>query len=565
MGRTDSNVNPVAPERNGFVRSVTTALSAGLQRLGSHKVQQQEPANSTDKWHMRTDWEQVWHPKEKMFYFQDRRTGEVSWTKPDDFDGDLKKAPKLGNLSEKQKLSAIPFISSINMPPGWERAYDEKHKKWYYYNQETKERSWYKPTCEPQQPQPRESRVDNTVTKSHDTRSHSTPLHSHGSPAPWRNVQEPHVNWDSFDFKRRLEEAQTMNDKTLFHTVLAEIVRSNFALLSTWRRTLQVPKTDLVLFKEATNVLTAESHQRENRPSILYSVKPLCATMYEAACKWKGSIVCAIVSSNGLEAGGNYTDGYEGEEEDICRRCSNLYPSLKQAERDKYYPYGPESFSSETNRHFADVLYTPGVQIVRGTQIDGYPVMPQENRAEACLISAVDPGPRQVEDMKDESWSTQVREAAKAILVAPLLKKPETSILVIGNWGAKLPEFSLEDRLELFADLLFGPATHQQERSSEVTGTKPDIEIGSFYQQIVFSLELCSRSEPDAQNARLCLQNELQGAKGGQALLEEISHAETLTESQQQRLINIKENEAVRIFRRVIASREGRTQAITPL
>jgi len=417
------------------------------------------------------------------------------------------------------------------MPPGWETAYDEKHKKWYYYNQETKERSWYKPKFKPQQP----------------------------------HYQEAPQRWDSCLFKKRLEDAAMRKDKLLFHTVLAEIVESNFAVLFNCWRTLRVPETDLVLFKESINMLTAAPDQQKNKPSILYSFEPLCTTMYNTAFKLKGSTVCAAVGSNGHEAGGKYIDGYQGEEEEICRRCSNLYPSLKQAWRDKCYPYGPESISFETRRHFGDVLYTPDVQIVRGTQVDGYPVLPHDDRAEVCLLNVVDPGPDHVKDMRKESWSTQVREAAKAILVAPLLRKPETSTLVIGNWGAKLPDFSLEDRLELFAELLFGPPTRQQDRSSEATGTEADIEIGCFYQQIVFSLEQDSPSEPEGKNARLCLQNELQGATGGQALLEEISHAETLTESQRQRFKNIKENEAARILKRVITSREGSTHVVKPL
>ncbi len=55
-------------------------------------------------------------------------------------------SPSLSNNSATRSESSDNSQEALNLPPGWKRYFDEKSKRYYYYNRATKERSWKCPS-----------------------------------------------------------------------------------------------------------------------------------------------------------------------------------------------------------------------------------------------------------------------------------------------------------------------------------------------------------------------------------------------------------------------------------
>jgi len=83
-------------------------------------------------------WEIGWSEDDQKYYFLDRQSGLSSWERPAGCDLEVPmKPPEQPRKAAAEKQAALP--------PGWEMAFDYVHKKHYYYNHSTNERTWKHP------------------------------------------------------------------------------------------------------------------------------------------------------------------------------------------------------------------------------------------------------------------------------------------------------------------------------------------------------------------------------------------------------------------------------------
>jgi len=85
-------------------------------------------------------WELGWSEDDQKYYFLDRQNGLSSWDRPPGCDIELPAKPPAD-----QPRKVPPTAQQVALPPGWEMAFDPVHKKHYYYNHSTRERSWKHP------------------------------------------------------------------------------------------------------------------------------------------------------------------------------------------------------------------------------------------------------------------------------------------------------------------------------------------------------------------------------------------------------------------------------------
>merc|ERR1719210_2123468 len=90
--------------------------------------------------------------------------------------------------------------------------------------------------------------------------------------------------------------------------------------------------------------------------------------------------VCGLNFANGSDrhVGGGYKRGAKAQEEDLCRRIPNLFPSLLTANTKGLYPFGPGTYVSPTDPgKYSDVLFTPSLTLARKGEDHKYAFYPK--------------------------------------------------------------------------------------------------------------------------------------------------------------------------------------------
>lgn len=198
------------------------------------------------------------------------------------------------------------------------------------------------------------------------------------------------------------------------------------------------------------------------------------------------------------DCGGAYVEGEEGCEAELCRRCPTLWPSLCrgmaeiresedefQQERDPthsvdhspLFPYGPSTKNApETGAERTDDgVYTPRVEIVRGSEATGFEFLGKTHRNVVNILSMAPP-----EKKVDEGG---VRGSALTMFIAPKIMDPRNQILVMPAWGCGPPwNNNVRNMASTFAHAIKGEVTIPEVPGMQGSGMKT--KMGRFYKEI---------------------------------------------------------------------------------
>jgi len=192
-----------------------------------------------------------------------------------------------------------------------------------------------------------------------------------------------------------------------------------------------------------TSYMPAETVLKTKLPQLVATAKPLISfsestTVDAVQLLSKGPSapkICALNFANGVNVGGGYKNGALAQEEDLCRRIPSLYTSLNNAKRDGYYPFGPATCTNPARpAKYSDVLWTPSIPIARASEADGYALLPPEQQVSVSLVGAAAPNirfanPKEIKDLN------LMYDTVKTIFLAPRMRDPEITTLVLGAWG----------------------------------------------------------------------------------------------------------------------------------
>jgi len=248
------------------------------------------------------------------------------------------------------------------------------------------------------------------------------------------------------------------------------------------RREFKMAYTVLVSHEECQKrrVPTARSASR-----ISFSTLPTCDALRHFAGN-KRNRVCALNFANGSarHVGGGYKRGAKAQEEDLCRRIPNLFPSLLGAKQKGLYPFGPGTYKSPTEPGtYSDVLFTPLLTLARKGEEDGYELYPGGQRSWVALVSAAAPNCQRGECQDVNLLSNTVH----SIFVAPKLKQPDVNVLILGAWGCGAFAGNPEQTCDLF-----------------IAALKDDY-LGQLYDEIHFAVPQFKKEDVNADVFRAAL------------------------------------------------------------
>jgi len=89
------------------------------------------------------EWEAVWHPGRRRFFYQNRAQGESTWRRPADVPEPPPRTPRTVEADSRDSRLLRPQV-----PRDWEVAFDKKWFTWYYYNPATRQRTWTAPQAD---------------------------------------------------------------------------------------------------------------------------------------------------------------------------------------------------------------------------------------------------------------------------------------------------------------------------------------------------------------------------------------------------------------------------------
>merc|ERR1711937_1006248 len=156
---------------------------------------------------------------------------------------------------------------------------------------------------------------------------------------------------------------------------------------------------------------------------------------------------------------GNYDDN-NNQEEDLCRRLATFYKTLAATntvpdERNRCYPFGPSTCQNPKEpERYCDVLFTPysdrdpetnkeikGLVLTRRGEDEGIAILPEDQNRRCCIVSAAPPrshramNPTDASDQPNSEDTKLLFQTVTSIFVAPVLKEPRCTTLILGAWG----------------------------------------------------------------------------------------------------------------------------------
>lgn len=164
--------------------------------------------------------------------------------------------------------------------------------------------------------------------------------------------------------------------------------------------------------------------------------------------------ICVLNFANGSAVGGGYKNGATAQEEDLCRSIPNLYTTLNNAQREGYFPFGPCTCAARDRPcKYSDVLWTPDAILARGSDFEGYALLPADQQVPVSLVSAAAPNIRFAKPPELYDRELMYR-TVQSVFVAPSLMQPEVTTLILGAWGCGAFGGDPNDISELFCRAL---------------------------------------------------------------------------------------------------------------
>jgi len=460
---------------------------------------------------LKNKWELGWSEEHRRFYYMDRVNGKSQWTKPPGCTLDADAATKEVIAKQNETDKVKPGLQHARreaggykdtstkyheaLPQGWEAHKDPGTGKWFFYNKATKLRTWYKPAM----PTQGDSRFGKSAPMVSEIsgREESQKQAEEKKAKVQEMVGQLH---DAPTFLIRLEEA--MDNPTLTKQVLTEVKSTNDDLVSF--KNLHIPRTLPVTYKECMKALIERQVQGYRMPPSISISERTTTNAIEFFASDPKRVVCALNFANGTAEGygSSYPEGGDGQEEDLCRRCSTLYESLSVAKTLGHYPFGPPTCTPATKEgdeekalepgKYCDVLFTPhsckdkyglainGLQLTRGKYEDGFPILPDEKCKKCCLVSAAAPRAREFTEKGQKKTdvvdSKLLFQLITTIFVAPVLKEPSCTTLILGAWGCSKEGNNPVQIAQLFAEA--------------ITRKLPSLDfcLGNLYHEIHFAI-----------------------------------------------------------------------------
>lgn len=423
-------------------------------------------------------WELVWSEEFERYYYQDRFSGLALWQRPEDCELDAdeetdKRWRAQGKATKTAKLQRLAQLKlKARLPPNWRVFLDRTTGRRYYYNEKTKERTWYKPVLldDSVLPTHRRSSDKSSLTMSglrddqydgHVDRARITKGVSQANEVIEKMVKNnlSKCIWDAPSFKARLQAYK--EDPGRHEAVMREIAESNEQWVAGLH--MHVPTTLYVSYHDCYQAMVqgkVTSYHME--PLVTISSMTVCDAI-EHFCQDTRRVICVVNSAHGrfadrysvhkLEVAHGYLHGSSEdsstEEDDLCRRIPNFFASLREADKEGLYPFGPPTLvkGQYDEGKYSDVLYTPqvekrkgsgtpkpGLELLRQGSEHGYDFVPEEERGKhLSVVSAV---PARTEHGSEDVFDSKfLAHTITSIFVAPVLKNPRTTTLIIGAWG----------------------------------------------------------------------------------------------------------------------------------
>lgn len=234
----------------------------------------------------------------------------------------------------------------------------------------------------------------------------------------------------------------------------------------------------------------------------------------------------------GDERIGDYVDGNDGWEAELCRRIPALWPSLVRGlnfnldsdpNRDKppdssdastrkrrewplpyspkghpFFPFGPTTCDGEKRPfRYRDGIYTPGVEIARGGETSGYALLDFTKRASVNIMSMAPPVVNQ-----DFDAAPLVRGSLLTMFIGPKMMNPNNTVLVLPIWGCGPPwNNKARDMANIFAQAIKGEVTLSRSQQSDGTAEPAKIRMGRFYKEIHFVFDRRPSGEGNSMDA----------------------------------------------------------------
>jgi len=180
--------------------------------------------------------------------------------------------------------------------------------------------------------------------------------------------------------------------------------------------------------------------------------------------------ICILNFANGTSrsVGGGYRTGASAQEEDLCRRIPNLYPSLANAKQEDFYPYGPSTYGGPHQPgRYSNVLFTLGVTLARLSEREEFRLLDQRQELQLSVVSAAAPN---IGFASEAVVPELMMETVRSIFLAPQGLQPSLRILVLGAWGCGAFRGDAKQVSQLFATAI----------SSEG--------LGSLYDEVHFAI-----------------------------------------------------------------------------